>query len=239
MKTYAVREIFMTIQGEGARTGEASVFVRFAGCNLWNGNPEDRDKGKGACALWCDTDFAKGEKMTVVEILAQAAKVWTGDGARAGEAWLVITGGEPLLQLDAQFISHAHAQGWKVAVESNGTVGAPPGVDWLTVSPKLGTQLVDQQVQELKVVLPGGPYGGWTDSELEALARKYQQGKTRLYVQPQDVIQQSAVEVTYLKRSLLGAKDEFELNLKRCTDFVMRNPWWKLSYQMHKAAGLR
>lgn len=233
MKQYAVREIFLTLQGEGYRTGQASVFVRFAGCNLWNGKPEDRNKGKGACRYWCDTDFAKGDLMTSNEILEQAESLWRG----ASHKWLVITGGEPLLQLDEAFIVAAHARSWKIAVESNGTRLAPAGIDWLTISPKLGTHLINQFANELKVVLPGGSLGGWPDAKLEEF--ELNGWATNLYVQPQDVILRSAVETTYLKRSLLGAEPEFKLNLKRCTDFVLSHPRWKLSYQVHKITGMR
>ncbi len=202
MNRYGVKEIFLTLQGEGGRTGQKSVFVRATACNLWNGRPEDRDKGKGACARWCDTDFVKGSLMTAAEILDEAQRLWPG---KEGEQrWFVFTGGEPLLQVDDALIDLAHAWKWKVAVETNGTLPAPSGVDWLTVSPKRGGgPIVPRYAAELKVVLPGGLNGeGWSDDEL--LDMQHRGTWDRLYVQPQDVVLASAVEQTYLKRSLLG-----------------------------------
>lgn len=235
---YRVRELFATLQGEGARAGSRSVFVRFAGCNLWNGRPEDRAKGVGACAQWCDTDFVRGEPMTSEVILAEVQKQWYL-AAESGPPWIVVTGGEPLLQLDEAFIEHAHKLGVRVAVESNGTIRAPEGIDWLTVSPKRGQiELAQLEAHELKVVLPGGLDGqGWTDAELEELAKKGDW--LHRFVQPQDVVSPGFLGVTYLTRSMVGAEHEFQRNLKRCIDFVHSHPQWRLSYQMHKAAGLR
>lgn len=237
MKRYAIREAFLTLQGEGARTGHKSYFVRFAGCNLWNGRPEDRDKGTGDCAQWCDTDFAKGTPQTAEQIIEQADAAWP---AREGELrWFVFTGGEPMLQVDQALIEAAHRAGWLVAIETNGTIEVLDSIDWITVSPKRGSTLVQQHGDELKVVLPG-TYGGegWTDAELE-LMRQSADGWRHCFVQPQDAILQSAVEQTYLKRSLLGAEREFKHNLKRCIDFVLRCPHWALSFQVHKITGLR
>jgi 7-carboxy-7-deazaguanine synthase len=240
---YRVREIFPTLQGEGFRTGCRSVFVRFAGCNLWNGRPEDRSKGAGACAQWCDTDFARGEPMTSEVILAEVQRAWYL-AAESGPPWIVVTGGEPLLQLDEAFIEHAHKLGIRVAVESNGTIHAPHGIDWLTISPKRGAiELRQLEAHELKVVLPGGIDGdGWSTAELEALSQKGEW--QHRFVQPQDVVARAFVNSTYLTNrlaagSLHGAADEFNENLKRCIDFVHSHPQWRLSYQMHKAAGLR
>lgn len=234
MKTYFVKEMFLTLQGEGARAGSKSLFLRFAGCNLWNGRPEDRDKGKGACSKWCDTDFLGGVRMTVEEVLAQADKLWPGDGER----WFVITGGEPLLQLDDAFVSQAKAKGWSIAVETNGTIEPPANIDWVTCSPKKGAELAlaDYEVDELKVVISADE-NSWTDEELQHLA--YQIQSLHQFVQPQDPILPSMVEVTHLKRGTIGTTAEFQANVNRCTDFVMAHPEWQLSFQMHKVAGLR
>lgn len=237
MKRYAVKEQFLTLQGEGGRAGHKSVFVRFAGCNLWNGRPQDRDKGTGGCARWCDTDFAKGTPASGVDILDEADRLWPRDPVGASR-WLVFTGGEPLLQVDSILIELAHDRGWKVAVETNGTIGAPEGIDWLTVSPKRGAPVEQWEGDELKVVLPGGPDGDdWTDVDLLNLAT----GGVwrRLFVQPQDVILPSAISQTYLTRTLLGAEPEFKARLQRCIDFVMAHPEWALSIQSHKVTNLR
>jgi 7-carboxy-7-deazaguanine synthase len=235
VKRYAVKELFSTLQGEGGRSGARSIFVRFAGCNLWNGRVEDRDKGIGACAKWCDTDFAKGEPMTSKAIFDSAADLWPW--APYVKRWLVVTGGEPMLQLDTDFVRDAHDRDWKVAVESNGTIRAVPEIDWLTISPKRGSTLVQKKATELKVVLPGGIDGeGWSDDELKRLAADGDWGS--LYVQPQDVVG-AALGQTYLTRSLLGAEHEFKKNLKRCIDFVEAHPNWRLSFQTHKVTGLR
>ncbi len=237
MKRYAVKEIFSTLQGEGGRTGARSIFVRFAGCNLWNGRPEDRAKGIGACAAWCDTDFAKGEGMSVKAILDKAAELWPWSALT--KRWLVITGGEPMLQLDGEFLNEAHERDWLVAVESNGTIKAPSGIDWLTISPKRGAlPLVQTDAHELKVVLPGVIDGqGWTDDELRALAASGEWGQ--LFVQPQDVISPGSTGITYLGKLMIGAEPEFKRNLKRCIDFVELHPQWRLSFQTHKVTGLR
>jgi 7-carboxy-7-deazaguanine synthase len=239
--TYSVKEIFLTLQGEGGRTGAKSLLcVRFGRLHLWNGRPEDRDKGKGACARWCDTDFAKGSPMTAGAILDEADRLWPAEDASLGvltQRWLVITGGEPMLQLDEAFYDEANQRDWSVAAESNGSVKAAP-VDWLTISPKLGAPLVQLTADELKVVLPGETGGeGWTDLELETLREAGDWA--RCYVQPQDPILQSAIGSTYLTKTLLGAKPEFDKNLKRCIDFVLAHPVWRLSFQTHKVEGLR
>jgi 7-carboxy-7-deazaguanine synthase (Cx14CxxC type) len=236
MKRYAVKEMFLTLQGEGHRSGAKSVFLRFAGCNLWSGRPEDRDVGKGACAEWCDTDFFKGELRTAEQILDQADALWPHD--EEGR-WFVVTGGEPLLQLDSEFIGAAHELGWSIAVETNGTVRLPgfgDEIDWLTISPKIGTELVLHVADELKVVLPGGREN-WTDEALEQLEKDVE--AIHYFVQPQDPIMKSMVDVTHLKRGTIGTAEEFQANVKRCVDFVMAHPNWQLTMQMHKFAGLR
>lgn len=239
--TYAIKEIFATIQGEGGRAGSRSVFVRFAGCNLWSGRPEDRNKGKGACAQWCDTDFVGGEKLTAQEIVTRCELQWkdirTSD-VEGDYKWIVLTGGEPSLQVDETLIELFHRFGWKLAIETNGTrtLGEREEYfDWITVSPKKGAPLMQLEAHELKVVLPGGD-PGWTDEELAELA---QSGDWELkYVQPQDPIAPNLLEASHLRRRTVGFQPDYEANAKRCVDFVMGNPEWRLSFQVHKVVGI-
>src|SRR5687768_13437598 len=155
--SYAVKEIFYTLQGEGANTGRPAVFCRFAGCNLWTGREQDRAT---AICTFCDTDFVgtdgpDGGKFGTPEELARAVAdrwpAWKAEGARP---LVVCTGGEPLLQLDAELVDALHAAGFEVAIETNGTRLPPPGVDWICVSPKAGTDLVLRRGNELKLVFP-------------------------------------------------------------------------------------
>ncbi len=157
--SYAVKEIFYTLQGEGAQTGRAAVFCRFAGCNLWSGREADR---AAAVCQFCDTDFVSvdgpgGGRFDSTEALAAAIEEkWPRacQQASAGRRFVVCTGGEPLLQLDAELIAALHARRFEIAVETNGTVSAPPGVDWLCVSPKAGAALRQPSGDELKLVYP-------------------------------------------------------------------------------------
>ena len=152
--TYSVKEIFYTLQGEGAQAGRAAVFCRFAGCNLWTGREIDRAK---AVCTFCDTDFVGtngigGGKFETTDALAKAIdKTWTGPPARK---FVVVTGGEPLLQLDADLIHSIKYYGFEIAIETNGTIAAPPGIDWICVSPKAGSVLLQTSGQELKLVYP-------------------------------------------------------------------------------------
>ena len=155
---YLVKELFYTLQGEGARTGRASVFCRFAGCNLWSGREDDR--AQAAC-YFCDTDFVGtdgpgGGKFQTADDLADAIlRRWpTESGRPLPHAYVVFTGGEPLLQLDEALIDACHQRGFEVAVETNGTIPAPAGIDWLTVSPKPNSTLVQRRGSELKLVFP-------------------------------------------------------------------------------------
>jgi 7-carboxy-7-deazaguanine synthase (Cx14CxxC type) len=151
--TYAVKEIFYTLQGEGAHAGRPAVFLRFSGCNLWTGLERDREKGPGGCSRWCDTDFVGGTKFrTAEDLFAAVADHWPRVGG--GKPFVVCTGGEPLLQLDAPLVSLFNDAGWDVAVETNGTVDPPPGELWLTVSPKAGSELRVLKGNELKLVFP-------------------------------------------------------------------------------------
>jgi len=208
--SYAVKEIYVTLQGEGAQTGARAVFLRFAGCNLWSGREADR---ADAACRFCDTDFVGmdgpgGGRFTDAAALAQAAtRAWgSGDAHRL----VVCTGGEPLLQLDPPLIAALHTVGFRVAVESNGTVPAPPGIDWLTISPKAGADTVQRAGDELKLVFPQPdlmPHAveGWAFS-----AR---------YLQPMDGPEQAA-------------------NTAAAATWCLAHPAWRLSLQTHKLIGL-
>ncbi|RJT26425.1 7-carboxy-7-deazaguanine synthase [Chakrabartia godavariana] len=209
--TYSVKEIFLTLQGEGAQAGRRAVFMRFSGCNLWTGREQDRAT---AICQFCDTDFVGtdgegGGKFSTAEDLADAVhRTW---GACAdGVPYVVITGGEPMLQLDPALIDALHARGFEIGVESNGTLPATPGIDWLCISPKAGSDVVQRQGNELKLVWPQA------GSDWEAMQHW---AFDHFLIQPMDSI----------------ARDE---NLKAAIAFVMDHPRWRLSLQTHKALGL-
>jgi 7-carboxy-7-deazaguanine synthase (Cx14CxxC type) len=208
---YSVKEMFKTLQGEGGQAGRAAVFCRFAGCNLWSGREEDR---AAATCDFCDTDFVGvdgegGGKFTDAATLARRlAEVW---GAEREGRCVVFTGGEPLLQLDAQLIESAHDQGFFVAVESNGTIEPPPGIDWLCVSPKAGAVLRAKCGQELKLVFP---QAGLSPLDFEELAFE------RLFLQPMDGTERAK-------------------NTEAAIAFCMAHPRWRLSLQTHKMIGIR
>ena len=209
--TYSVKEIFLTLQGEGANAGRTAVFCRFAGCNLWSGREEDR---ASAVCQFCDTDFVGtdgtlGGKFASAEALAQLiAAQWP---AGAGKRLVVLTGGEPLLQVDGALVDALHAQAFEIAVETNGTVAPPPGLDWLCVSPKAGSTLVVTEGQELKVVIP---QEGLDMDALAALPFAHH------FVQAMD-----------------GplARRNTELAIGLC----QADPRWRLSVQTHKLLGIR
>jgi organic radical activating enzyme len=222
---YSVKEMFLTLQGEGSRAGTAAVFLRFTGCNLWNGREDGRSSGKGACARWCDTDFLHGEKLSAADIVVHANAMWAGVGGIDQERWVVITGGEPTLQLDDGLLETLFAGGWKVALETNGTNDPDGGklldrVSWLCVSPKIGSVLVRRAAHELKVVVPGHIVSseGWTVGGLLELAASGSWGAK--YIQPMD--SPSAVNAG-----------------SWAVNFVQRFPDWRLSLQTHKLIGLR
>lgn len=240
---YVVREVFKTVQGEGARAGTAAIFARFSGCNLWSGVPAHRAKGSGPCAAWCDTDFATGEKLTGAQ-LVERIEAAHGHGREPG--WVVLTGGEPLLQVDTALLDTLHAAGWKAAVETNGTVdpGLLPRFDWVCVAPKYGTefQAALPFAHEVKVVLPGvvGP-GGWDAEGLAEIA--FLSPGAHLFVQPQDPLTSpELVEATYLKRGL-GGRDPlaatYAAHVARCLEHVDASPRWRISVQAHKTIGVR
>lgn len=244
MASYAVKDIFLTLQGEGARAGAKSLFVRFAGCNLWSGSPAHRDSGSGPCAKWCDTDFFKGEAIELDALRARMATAW---GDAAGQRWCVITGGEPGLQIDDALVDALHADRWLIAVETNGTLASAAlrRCDHICVSPKRGTAWTSLgAAHEVKVILPGEADGtGWTDAELADIEARA--GDAQLFVQPQDPIVSTFVEQSHLKRTvdvaagdaaLLAAR--YDANVRRCIDFVMRHPRWRLSAQLHKFVGI-
>ena len=208
--SYAVKEMFYSLQGEGARTGRPAVFVRFAGCNLWSGREQDRAR---AVCSFCDTDFvgvdgAGGGRFDSAEALGKAAQqMWPGGGA----PYVVCTGGEPLLQLDKPLIHDLHKRGFEVAVETNGTIAAPAGIDWICVSPKADAHLAQVSGDELKLVFP---QNGVPPQRFEALAFAH------FFLQPMD-------------GPTLAA------NTSAAVAFCLSRPVWRLSLQTHKALGLR
>lgn len=209
--SYAVKEIFLTLQGEGGQAGRAAVFCRFAGCNLWSGREEDR---ANAVCTFCDTDFVGmdgegGGRFDTAEALADAvAAAWKG---AAGEPALVVcTGGEPLLQLDEALIAALHARGFEVAVETNGTLAAPEGLDWICVSPKADAPLAQTSGQELKLVYP---QAGVDPARFEGLAFE------RFLIQPMDGPARAA-------------------NTAAAIAYCLAHPKWRLSVQTHKYIGI-
>ncbi len=243
MSRFGIKEVFNTLQGEGSRVGTRAVFVRFTGCNLWDGNPLHRDRGVGACAKWCDTDFAKGDVLSVEELISKMGEAWQPD---LGKRWCVLTGGEPGLQVTTELVMMLHDYGWHIAVESNGTVECEAfhDVDHLCIAPKLGTSLNSRLLavaDELKFVLPGAGYGepGWGFEQMQAIAAGAP--NAALFVQPQDPILGSFVSQTALHRNIAlddeladDLKRVYQRNLRRCIDFVMAHPTYRLSAQVHK-----
>lgn len=207
---YQVKEIFYTLQGEGLNAGRAAVFCRFAGCNLWSGREQDR---AGAQCRFCDTDFVGtdgtlGGRYDADALADTVAASWAGEG---GARFVVLTGGEPLLQVDAPLIDALHARGFEIAVETNGTLPAPPGLDWVCVSPKAGNPVVQTRGQELKVVVP---QAGVDLTSMEAWDFEH------FLVQPMD----NAASAD---------------NTRWAIEWCMQHPRWRLSFQTHKAVGIR
>ena len=208
--SYAVKECFLTLQGEGVQAGSRAVFLRFAGCNLWSGREQDRAEAQ---CRFCDTDFVGtdgqgGGKFASADALAaQVEALWGADEERR---LVVITGGEPMLQLDAALIDALHGQGFEIAVETNGTLPAPAGIDWICVSPKAGTKVVQRSGHELKLVWPQPgvepeAFLGWNFEHF--------------LIQPLDCADGEAA-----RGEAIG--------------YVMRHPRWRLSLQTHKLLGL-
>ena len=207
---YAVKEIFYTLQGEGANAGRPAVFLRFAGCNLWTGLERDRDKGPGGCSRWCDTDFVGtdgpgGGKFTSPADLVRAVASHWPHGARA-KPFVVCTGGEPLLQLDEPLLAEFNNAGWFVSVETNGTVEPPRGELWLTVSPKANAPLKVLQGNELKLIFPqvGAEPERFQDLDFQ-----------HFFLQPMD-------------------SPEVEQNTQGALQYCLAHPQWRLSLQTHK-----
>lgn len=212
--TYSVKEIYFTLQGEGAQTGRAAVFLRFAGCNLWSGREQHR--AESVCRF-CDTDFVGidgpgGGKFETPDALAAAVRsAWPAESP-GSSPYVVCTGGEPLLQLDSAAIDALHTAGFEIGVETNGTIEAPAGIDWLCVSPKANAPLVQRNGNELKLVFP--------QDEQEAgpehfVALEFE----HFFLQPCDNSEQAE-------------------NTKAAVDYCLSNPRWKLSVQTHKIVGI-
>ena len=209
--TYQVKEIFYTLQGEGARAGRPAVFLRFAGCNLWSGREEDRST---AVCKFCDTDFVGtsgvgGGKFASADSLADAvASEWPAAGQ--GKPYVVCTGGEPLLQLDAALIRALHAQGFEIGIETNGTVQPPAGIDWICVSPKADSDLIVTKGNELKLVFPqtNGAPERYASLDFDFF-----------YLQPMDGPERSR-------------------NTASAIDYCLKHPQWRLSLQTHKIVGI-
>jgi 7-carboxy-7-deazaguanine synthase (Cx14CxxC type) len=206
--SYAVKELFLTLQGEGVQAGRRAVFLRLSGCNLWSGREQDRARAQ---CTFCDTDFVgtdgeNGGRYEAGALAARAKALW-GEGERA---LVVVTGGEPMLQLDAALIDALHAQGFEIAVETNGTIPAPAGLDWICVSPKSGTHVVQREGNELKLVWP---QAGLDPAEL--LEWDFE----NFLIQPLDGPDAAASRAAAI-------------------DYVLANPRWRLSLQTHKLLGL-
>ena len=210
--SYAVKEIFYTLQGEGAQAGRAAVFCRFSGCNLWTGREADL---AAAICKFCDTDFfgtdgAGGGKFESAEALAAAVEQkWPAD-SKLGKRFVVCTGGEPLLQLDAKLIEALHEHDFEIAVETNGTVVAPAGLDWVCVSPKAGAQLVQRSGDEFKLVYP---QAGFDPIQFQSFAFRH------FFLHP------------------LDGPDRIS-NTQLAVEYCMSHPQWRLSLQTHKILGI-
>ena len=210
--SYAVKEIFYTLQGEGAQTGRAAVFCRFAGCNLWSGRESDR---ASAICQFCDTDFVGvngpgGGRFDTAEDLAEAIVAqWPPEHA-SGTRLVVCTGGEPLLQIDRELIDALHVHEFEIAVETNGTIAAPAGLDWICVSPKAGAPLVQTSGDELKLVFP----------QANAMPENFEVlGFRNFFLQPMDGPMREA-------------------NTQTALQYCMAHPKWRLSLQIHKLLGI-
>ncbi|NYT42943.1 7-carboxy-7-deazaguanine synthase [Sphingomonas sp. R-74633] len=209
--TYSVKEMFLTLQGEGVNAGARAVFVRFAGCNLWTGREQDR---ASAVCQFCDTEFVGtdgvgGGKFADAEALAEAVLGHWGEGAE--KRFVVLTGGEPMLQVDDALVDALHARGFRIAIESNGTIAAHPGIDWVCISPKAGSDVVQRSGDELKLVWPQA------GTDVEAIERW---DFANFLIQPMDSV----------------AAQE---NIEAAIAFAMARPKWRLTLQTHKMLGLR
>jgi len=211
--TYAVKEMFYSLQGEGAQVGRSAVFCRFAGCNLWNGREDDRHQ---AICSFCDTDFVGtdgpdgGKFKSPADLAATLASLWPAAKGE-GRPLVICTGGEPLLQLDEPLVEALHHAGFEIAIETNGTIAPPPGLDWVCVSPKAGAPMVVEAGDELKLVFP----------QHEALPARFEDTAfDHLWLQPMD-------------------GPELEDNTRRAVAYCLEHPRWRLSLQTHKLLGIR
>ena len=209
--TYSVKEIFYTLQGEGAQSGRPAVFCRFSGCNLWSGLEKDRES---AICSFCDTDFVGtdgfggGKFKTAKDLAAKITKLWPSSGE--GAPYVVCTGGEPLLQLDKDLIDALHNQGFEIAVETNGTIVAPVGIDWICVSPKADSKLLQMTGNEIKLVYPQEKI-----KPGDVLKYKFD----NFFLQPMD-------------------GDDVKENIQAVVKYCMENPKWRLSLQIHKTLNI-
>jgi 7-carboxy-7-deazaguanine synthase (Cx14CxxC type) len=212
---YAVKEIFYTLQGEGANAGRPAVFLRFSGCNLWSGLDRDRARGAGGCSHWCDTDFVGvdgsggGKFSSACDLISAVRRSWPREAPRS-KPFVVCTGGEPLLQLDCELILGLQRAGFSVAAETNGTVDPPEGLFWLTVSPKAKTTLRVTHGNELKLVYPqsGAEPERFADLDFD-----------HFFLQPLDAQDNSA-------------------NRQAALEYCLSHPQWRLSLQTHKILGI-
>ena len=210
---YAVKEIYTTLQGEGVQAGRPAVFCRFAGCNLWSGREADR---QAATCNFCDTDFVGtdgpgGNKFAGADALADACRgAWRGNSGTP--PFVVLTGGEPMLQVDEKLIAALHASGFEIAIETNGTLPVPRSIDWICVSPKAGADLVQRSGDELKLVYP--------QTQLE----------------PRQV---DGLDFTYFLLQPMDAGAGTAVHIRAAIDYCLAHPKWRLSLQTHKLLGLR
>ena len=211
MTTYSIKEIYYTLQGEGIQAGRAALFCRFAGCNLWSGLEKDR---LGAQCNFCDTDFLGtngengGKFETASKLARHANKFWPDETTKK---FIVLTGGEPMLQVDSSLISELHSLNFEIAIETNGTIICPPEIDWICVSPKAGTKIAQKTGNELKVIYP---QPGLNFSKLLTLSFEY------FLIQPMD-------------------GPNVKANTAASVEFCKENPSWRLSLQTHKQLGLK
>ncbi len=216
---YTVKELFPTLQGEGTHAGRAAVFCRFTGCNLWSGREEDRAT---AVCKFCDTDFVGsdgdgGGKFETAQDLANAIEAaWRSTSAGPQQRYVVFTGGEPLLQLNEHLIIELHQKGFEVAIETNGTIKVPKGIDWVCVSPKAGSDLIVLQANELKLVIPQEGH----DSLEKLLARFEKMDYRNRFLQPMD-------------------GPNLKMNTELAVNLCQKRPLWRLSLQSHKLIGIR
>ena len=211
---YSVKEIFYSIQGEGARSGRPAVFLRFAGCNLWSGREEDREK---AICSFCDTDFVGtdgtygGKYSTAAELAITILNVWPKNNSKNSKPYIVCTGGEPLLQMDSELIDALHSVEFEIAIETNGTLVVPKGIDWICMSPKPNTTIKVIKGNELKFIFPQNQLnpGSFSNYEFD-----------HFYIQPMD-------------------GPFISENIQKALAFCLENPQWNLSLQTHKLLGIR